>query len=91
MLPSRQADILAISTFNPVGLRSLNGMRMFVCVYTGIVLNELIRGYAKVVHTLSSFPPHTHTHTLFAGPKPIELKVDIADMFTNMTNLQLHQ
>ena len=66
MLPSRQADILAISTFNPVGLRSLNGMRMFVCVYTGIVLNELIRGYAKVVHTLSSFPPHTHTHYLQA-------------------------
>ena len=45
-------------------------MRMFVCVYTGIVLNELICGYAKVAHTLSSFPPHTHTHThTICGPQ----------------------
>ena len=30
---------------------------------TGIVRNELICGYANVVHTSSSFRPHTHTMT----------------------------
>ena len=35
-----------------------------VLVYcTGIVRNELICGYAKVVHTSSSYRTHTHTHT----------------------------
>ena len=36
---------------------------MRVLVYnTGIVRNELICGYANVLHTSSSFRPHTHTH-----------------------------
>ena len=36
---------------------------MRVLVYsTGIVQNELC-GYGNVVHTSSSFRPHTHTHT----------------------------
>ena len=35
----------------------------FVCACTGIVRNELICGYASVLHTSSSFRPHTHTHT----------------------------
>ena len=38
---------------------------MGVLVYsTGIVRNELICGYANVVHTSSSFCSHTHTHTV---------------------------
>ena len=59
----------AMSTFSPVGSPSSNGLRMRVCVClcqcsTGIVRNvELICGYANVVHTSSSFRPHTHTHT----------------------------
>ena len=49
----------------PVGSLPSNGLRVCVCVcvYTGIVLNELICGQAYVVHTSSSFHPHTHTHT----------------------------
>ena len=35
-----------------------------VLVYgAGIVRNELICGYANVLHTSKSFRPHTHTHT----------------------------
>ena len=35
-----------------------------MCVYsTGIVRNELMCGYANVVHTSSSFHTHTHTYT----------------------------
>ena len=33
-----------------------------VCTHSGIVWNELY-GYAKVVHTSSSFHPFLHTHT----------------------------
>ena len=48
-----------------------------------IARNELIGGYAGVVYTLSSFRPHTHTHTLILIPfedrKPTGLKVDIAE------------
>ena len=39
---------------------------MCVCLCTdsaGIAWNELICGYANVVHTSSSFRTHTHTHT----------------------------
>ena len=36
-----------------------------VLVYSiGIVWNELVCGYASVVHTSNSFHPHTHMHTL---------------------------
>ena len=47
---------------------------------TGIVRNELKCGYANVVHTLSSFRTHTHTHILipFEDSEPTGLKVDIA-------------
>ena len=38
-----------------------------VWVYTDIVGNELICGYANVVHTWSSFRPHTLSHTIW-GP-----------------------
>jgi len=55
-------------TFSPVSSLSSNGLRMRVCVRvrvysTGKVRNELICGYVNVVHTSSSFRPHTHTHT----------------------------
>ena len=50
----------AISTFSPIGSLSSNGLRMRVLVYsTGIVWNEVIWGYANVVHTWSSFRTHT--------------------------------
>ena len=77
----------AISTFSPVGSLSSDGLRMGVCVClciysTGIVRNKLICEYANVVHTPSSFRPHTHTHTLILIPfedhEPTGLKVDIA-------------
>ena len=75
-----------ISTFTPVGSLSLNGLRMRVCVYsTGIVRNELICGYANVMHTSSSFRPHTHTHILipFEEREPTWLIVDIAHTHTH--------
>ena len=52
-----------------------------VLVYsTGIVRNELMCGYANVVHTSSSFCPHTHTILIpFEDSEPTGLKVDIAD------------
>ena len=57
----------AMFTFSPVGSLSSNGLRMRVCVYLcvniGITWNELICGYANIVHTSGSFRPHTHTHT----------------------------
>ena len=75
--------ILAISTFSPVGSLCSNSWRMRVCACacgTGIVRNELICWYAKVVHISSSFRPHTHTHILipFEDREPMGLKVDIA-------------
>ena len=45
-----------------------------VCVYTSIVRNKLIRGYARVVHTSSSFGPHTP----FEDCKTTGLGVDVA-------------
>ena len=56
---------------------------MRVHVYnTGIVCNELICGYANVLHTSSSFRPHIHTDTHilipFEDSEPTGLKVDIA-------------
>jgi len=76
----------AVSTFSPVGLLSSNGVSMHACVYLGvymgIVWNELIRGYANVVHTSSSFSTHacTHAHILipFEDHELMGLKVDIA-------------
>ena len=75
----------AISTFSPIGSLSSNGLRKHVCVYsTGIVRNELICGYANVVHTSSSFHTHTHahahTHTFipFEDHELMGLKVDTA-------------
>ena len=60
----QKAKTSAMSTFSPVGSLSSNGLRMRVLVYsTGIAWNELIRGYASVVLTSSSFHPSTHTHT----------------------------
>ena len=57
-------DFPAMSTFSPVGSPSSDGLRMRVLAYsTGTVRNELICGYASVVHTSSLFRPHTHTHT----------------------------
>ena len=64
-------------------------MHVCVCIaLAGIVQNELICGYANVVHTSSSFRPHTHTqhtHTQhthspipFEDSEPTGLKVDIA-------------
>ena len=57
----------------------LNGMRICVCVcvcvYTSIVWNQLECGYASVVHTSSSFCPHTH-HTPIQGYELTGLKVD---------------
>ena len=59
MVLTRQYPLLA-----PIGSLSSNGLRMRVLVYsTGIAWNELIRGYASVVLTSSSFHPSTHTHT----------------------------
>ena len=54
-----------ISPSKPVSSLSLNGLRMRVLGYiTGMVRNEVIMWiYANVVHTSSSFRPHTHTHT----------------------------
>ena len=60
-----------LSTFGPVGPLSSNGMRMcvscgvsvVVCVYRGIVQNELKCGYnASVVHA-SSFHPDIYACT----------------------------
>ena len=48
---------------------------MCLCVYTGIARNELICGYATVVHASSSF----HPHTPFEDCEPTGLKVDIAN------------
>ena len=45
---------------------------------TGIVQNELICWYAKVVHISSSFHPHTHILIPFEDREPTGLKVDIA-------------
>ena len=46
------AQSRAISTFSPVGSLSSNGVRIRVLVHsTGIVRNELMHGYANVVHT----------------------------------------
>ena len=46
-----------------------------------------ICGYANVVHTSSSFRPHTHTHTHilipFEDSVPMGLKVDIAKKYYN--------
>ena len=55
------------------------------CVYTGIAQNEQISEYANVVHTSSSFRPHTHvcahthtqSHTIW-GLRTNRAKVDIA-------------
>ena len=56
---------------------------MRVLVYsTGIVRNELICGYANVLHTSSSFrthTQHTHTYTQFEDHEPTGLKMDIAE------------
>ena len=62
-------------------------MYVCLCVYTGIVWNELIRGYTNVVHTSSSFRPRTHARTdsrshtriliPFEDREPTGLKVDI--------------
>ena len=49
-------------------------MCVCVCVYTSIVRNKLICGYASVVHTSSSFHPHTPVEDC----KTTGLKVDIA-------------
>ena len=52
----------AMSSFSPSSvLLSSDGLRMRVCVCLCIARNELIRGYASVVYTLTSFRPHTHT------------------------------
>ena len=51
-LPQDISLPLAISTFSPVGSLSSNGVRIRVLVHsTGIVRNELMHGYANVVHT----------------------------------------
>ena len=52
---------------------------MCLCVYTGIAQNELICGYATIVHASSSFRTHTHTHTPFEDCELTGLKVDIAN------------
>ena len=63
-------------------------MRLLV-LSTGIVRNELKCGYANVVHTSSSFRPHTHTHTHilipFEDSEPTGLKVDIAYCVCSVT------
>ena len=42
----------AVSTFSPVGSPFSNGLRMRVCVYSNrAIRNELICGYAYIVHT----------------------------------------
>ena len=46
-----------------------------VCVCTGIIWNELIYIYANIVHTSSSFHPHTHTH-MYTVWEPMVRKVD---------------
>ena len=52
---------------------------MCMLVYsTGIVQTELISGYASIVHTSSSFCPHTHILIPFEDHEPTGLKVDIA-------------
>ena len=55
---------VAISMFSPISSLSSNGLRMRVCMYsTATVQKELICGYVNVVHTSSSFCPHTHSHS----------------------------
>ena len=49
-----------------------------MCMCTGIVRNEQIRGYANVLPTSSSFRPHTHTLIPFEDREPTGLKVDTA-------------
>ena len=80
------SDSSALSTFSCVGSLSSNGLSVHVLVYSsGIVQNELICGYASVVHMLSSLPAHTHTHARtfifipFEDRKLTGLKVDMAD------------
>ena len=70
------SDSLALSTFtfSRVGSLSSNGLSVHVLVYSsGIVWNELICGYASVVHTLSSLRAHTHIRmhacTFIWGPQ----------------------
>ena len=54
-------DPAAVSTFSPRQFAVLKGLMMHVGVYLCIVWNELKCGYAIVVHTSSSFCPHTRT------------------------------
>ena len=63
-----------------------------MCVYsTGIVRNELMCGYANVVHTSSSFHTHIHTHTHilipFEDSEPTGLNVDIAACFITYSRM----
>ena len=52
---------------------------MCVLVYsTGIVRNELICGHTNVLHTSSSFRPHTHTQFEDHEPTGLKVKVDTA-------------
>ena len=74
--------VLAIATFSAIDLLSSTGLRIRVLVYsTSIVQNELICGYANVLHTLSSFHPHAHTLKPFEDGETMGLKVDTAEVF----------
>ena len=86
-------------SFSPIGKISSNDLRVCVCVRvfvysTGIVQNELIYGYASIVHTSSSFHTHTHTCIPFEDPEPTGLKlVDIAGSLAGnpaLYAIQLH-
>ena len=81
--------ISAISTISLVGLCVCVCTRtrvcIHVCVFTGIIWNELIYGCANIVHTSSSFHPHrhthSHTHTHLRTNGLTGLKVDVAFIF----------
>ena len=60
--------------------------KVCVCVCAGIVLNELICGHVTIVHTSSSFHPHTHTHTL-EDCKPTGLEANTAKCATNICHV----
>ena len=60
----QKIQFLAISTFSPICYLQMVWGCMCACAFaysTGMVQNELIRRYANVVHTSSSFHPLTHT------------------------------
>ena len=83
---------VAVCTFSPIGSPSSNDLRVCVCaclcVYTGIVWNELICWYASIMHTSSLFHQHACTHAHTFSYHLTGLKMNIAIGAMTLTVLQ---